>query len=157
MEQPDDCLACDLLAGRKPLPGGPIHQGAEWAVEHCVGPLGVGTVVVKPVRHVVHVADLTDSEAAAMGPLLRRTAAAVQAVVDCDQVYVCLWSHASGIPGHIHFVVQPATRTDMERFGAHGPGLQMAMFHDGTLPDLVAIETVCDGLRSALATSSPAR
>lgn len=36
-------------------------------VEHCVGPLGVGTLIVKPERHVVHVADLTAEEAASMG------------------------------------------------------------------------------------------
>ncbi|GAB3960806.1 hypothetical protein GCM10029978_011210 [Actinoallomurus acanthiterrae] len=44
-------------------------------VEHCVGPLGVGTLVVVPLRHVVHVADLNEAETAALGPLLQRTAA----------------------------------------------------------------------------------
>jgi diadenosine tetraphosphate (Ap4A) HIT family hydrolase len=47
-------------------------------VEHCVGPLGVGTLIAKPKRHVLHVAELTDREAAEMGPLLRATACAVQ-------------------------------------------------------------------------------
>jgi diadenosine tetraphosphate (Ap4A) HIT family hydrolase len=46
-------------------------------VEHCVGPLGVGTLVVKPKRHVVHVANLDDREAAELGPLLRRTSTVV--------------------------------------------------------------------------------
>lgn len=39
--------------------------------------LGVGTLIVKPKRHVLHVADLDTDEAEELGPLLRRTAAAV--------------------------------------------------------------------------------
>jgi diadenosine tetraphosphate (Ap4A) HIT family hydrolase len=68
----DACLACDLISGRIPLPGGTIARESGWVVEHCVGPLGIGTLIVKPERHVVHVADLTEAEAAAMGPLLHR-------------------------------------------------------------------------------------
>ncbi|MFL6056322.1 MAG: hypothetical protein ACJ72W_25995, partial [Actinoallomurus sp.] len=84
-------------------------------MEHCVGPLGVGplgvgTLMVKPLRHVVHVAHLDEAESAALGPLLRRTAAVVTEVVRPEQVYVCLWSHAGGVPGHIHFIVQPVSK-----------------------------------------------
>ncbi len=44
------CLACDLATGASPLPGGTIHRTQNWTVEHCVGPLGVGSlVVVQPV------------------------------------------------------------------------------------------------------------
>ena len=57
------CIACDLTAGAEDLPGGRIHETTGWVVEHCIGPLGVGTLIVKPKRHVVHVADLTQSEA----------------------------------------------------------------------------------------------
>jgi hypothetical protein len=44
----DGCLACDLAEGRLPLPGGRIHETTHWLVEHCVGPLAVGTLIVKP-------------------------------------------------------------------------------------------------------------
>jgi hypothetical protein len=50
------CIACDLSAGRAPLPGGLIHRTQHWLVEHCIGPLGIGTLIVKPERHVEHVA-----------------------------------------------------------------------------------------------------
>jgi hypothetical protein len=72
MDRMEGCLACDLAEGRLPLPGGVIHEGSHWLVEHCVGPLGVGTLLVKPKRHVTRVAELTDEEAAELGPLLRR-------------------------------------------------------------------------------------
>jgi diadenosine tetraphosphate (Ap4A) HIT family hydrolase len=145
------CLACDLTGGRRPLPGGELFASGGWRIEHCVGPLGVGTLIVKPLRHVVHVADLTAEESAALGPLLRRAAGAVTAVVRPEQVYVCLWSHADRVPGHLHFVVQPAMRADLDRYGAHGPRLQMAMFDAGVTPDEAEAAAMADRLRPALA------
>ncbi|MCU1427339.1 MAG: hypothetical protein JWL83_1339, partial [Actinomycetia bacterium] len=64
----DDCMACQLADGRRPLPGGQIFRTDHWLVEHCVGPLGLGTLVVKPERHVTSVAGLTDDEAIELGP-----------------------------------------------------------------------------------------
>lgn len=151
------CLACDLSSGAVRLPGVRVHETASWVVEHCVGPLGVGTMLVKPFRHVLHVAELTEAESAELGPLLRRVAAAVEDVMRAEQVYVCLWSHSGGVPGHIHFVVQPATRDLMERFGGYGPTLQMAMFAEAEVPDEAAVEAICARLRSALSGASNAK
>jgi diadenosine tetraphosphate (Ap4A) HIT family hydrolase len=124
------CIACDLTAGREPRPGGVIADTGLWRVEHCVGPLGVGSLIVKPVRHVVHVADLTVGEAAELGPLLRTASAIANELLQPEQVYVCLWSHAGGVPGHVHFVVQPVSRELMDRYPGppYGPMLQVAMF-----------------------------
>ncbi|WP_285939496.1 HIT family protein [Actinomadura xylanilytica] len=148
------CVACDLASGALPLPGGRIAEAPGWVVEHCIGPLGVGTLVVKPVRHVVHLADLDAAESAVLGPLLARTASAVTEAVRPDQVYACLWSHSGGEPVHIHFVVQPVTKADMERTGTYGPDLQMTMFRDGTPPDPSAVEAVCDRVRAVMARTS---
>lgn len=132
-----------------------MHRTSRWAVEHTVGPLGLGTLVVKPLRHVVHVADLDEAESAELGPLLRQTAAAVTTVIQPEQVYVCLWSHAGGAPAHIHFVVQPVTEADKTRFGALGPDLQAAMFHEGAVPGEREIELVCARLRRAFGAEEP--
>jgi len=148
----EDCLACDLLAGRRPVPGGTIDETDLWVVQHCVGPLGIGTLIVKPKRHVVHLGELDEEEAADLGPLLRRTAAAVARVFEPDQVYVCLWSHAENVPGHIHWVVQPvASSADPAR---RGPHLQAAMFDADEYPDPAAVEDAADRLRAALAVES---
>lgn len=144
------CLACDLTAGRAPLPGGSVLRTDSWVVEHCVGPLGLGTVVVKPTRHVVRVAELTAQESGELGPLLQRVSAAVTEVMAPEQVYVCLWSHAGGVPGHVHFVVQPVGEQDMARFGASGPALQVAMGAAGCFPEAAEVERVCGSLREAL-------
>lgn len=143
------CLSCDLASGRQPLPGGVIYQSDRWIVDHCVGPLGVGTLVVVPKRHVTRVSELTEAESSELGPLLRRSAAVVDELLSPEQVYVCLWSHAGGRPGHIHYVVQPITRELMGRHGAHGPKLQAAMFAGDQPPPVDAVEVFADRARSA--------
>ncbi|WP_328494907.1 hypothetical protein OHS59_20735 [Streptomyces sp. NBC_00414] len=146
----ETCMACRLAAGTDFLPGGTILRTSLWTVEHCVGPLGLGTLVVKPLRHVLHVAELTPDESAELGPLLQRTAAAVTAVTRPEQVYVCLWSHADAVPNHIHFLVQPALKPDLEHHAAHGPALQTAMFQTPTFPPEASITEICTRLRTAL-------
>ena len=146
-----DCLACDLASGRRPLPGGLIHETEAWRVEHCVGPLGVGTLVVKPKRHVLRVSALTEAESREVGPLLRRAAAVVDELLAPDQVYVCLWSHASGAPVHIHYVVQPVSRELIERYGGQGPSLQAAMFRTAAPPPAEAVEGFAERARAAFA------
>jgi diadenosine tetraphosphate (Ap4A) HIT family hydrolase len=145
----ESCLACDLTSGRSELPGGTIARESGWVVEHCVGPLGVGTLIVKPARHVVHVADLTQDEAAAMGTLLHRASSVVTELSKPDQVYVSLWSHAGRRPGHIHFVVQPVDQQTMARLDAHGPKLQAAMFESDDPPDAERIEEYANRARDA--------
>ncbi len=122
------CMACDLMAGRMTVPGGSIHETTCWRVEHCIGPLGVGTLIVKPKRHVTAVAALAPEETAELGPLIQRVSEVVTDLTGAQQVYVCLWSHAGGTPGHIHFVVQPVTRSQMARYRGYGPHLQSEMF-----------------------------
>lgn len=143
-----ECLACDLAAGRALLPGGVIHAEAGWVVEHCVGALGVGTLIVKPERHVVHVAELTPGEASAMGALIHRATRVVSELCQPEQVYVNLWSHAGGMPGHIHYVIQPVQAADMARFESHGPKLQVAMFAAGTRPDADTVEAFAHKARA---------
>jgi diadenosine tetraphosphate (Ap4A) HIT family hydrolase len=136
-----DCVACELSRGGRDLPGGLIHRTDFWLVEHCIGPLGAGTLIVKPERHITSVGDLREDEAAELGPLLKRASTVASQLVAADQVYNCLWSHAGGSPVHIHFVVQPVTEAQTSTFGVHGPHLQAAMFSAGELPGRGEIET----------------
>lgn len=146
-------MACELANGRRPLPGGRIFRTQHWLVEHCVGPLGLGTLIVKPERHVTTVASLTDDEAAELGPLLRRASAIAGQLVDADQIYNCLWSHAGGVPVHIHYVVQPVTAAVMAEFHAHGPNLQVAMFARADAPHISEIDRIAEQARQAFASA----
>ena len=98
----------------------------------------------------MRVSDLTLSEAAEMGPLLRRASSVVMELARPEQVYVCLWSHG---PVHIHFVVQPVGSTVMAEFAAHGPKLQVAMFESGVAPDEAQVQAFADAARLAFGRS----
>jgi ATP adenylyltransferase len=147
----ETCMACAVTAGTEDLPGGRIHETADWIVEHSIGPLNLGTLIVKPRRHVEHVADLSDAEVAEMGPLLRRTAKVVTDLVGPDQVYVCLWSHRGGRPAHIHWVVQPVTRALMAEVNQFGPDLQSTLFAKGEQPDRDEVEAFAARARQFMA------
>jgi diadenosine tetraphosphate (Ap4A) HIT family hydrolase len=143
-----DCWVCEMTAANG-VPGGTIHETVHWIVDHCVGPLGIGTLIVRPRRHVVHVADLDAEEAVELGPLLQQTTAVVTELVQPDQVYVTLWSHAGGEPGHIHFVVQPVPSAQMEKSERYGPYLQVEMFDAGVSPDPGAMAEFAERARAA--------
>jgi diadenosine tetraphosphate (Ap4A) HIT family hydrolase len=150
---PDDandpaCYACDLIAGRAPLPGGRIHATNHWIVEHCTGPLGVGALIVKPRRHVLHVWELSQAELEEMGPLIGATSRVVRRLTACDQVYVCLWSHGGYQAVHIHYVVQPVSETLRDQYADAGPSLQVEMFRRGDIPRVDLVETFCERARN---------
>ena len=136
----EKCLACGLSDGTLDLPGGRIYATTHWVVEHCIGPLGVGTLIVKPFRHCVHFWELTGEETEELGPLLRLVTATIQAILKPDQVYVCLWSHAGWKPGHLHFVLQPSWDSLQEAHQRPGPFLQVDMFEAKAQPAREEVE-----------------
>jgi hypothetical protein len=102
---------------------------------HVLGTFGLGALAVVPRRHVVHVAALTEDKATELGGVLKNAAAVTELtdpvqVYTCPvQVYTCQWSHINGEAAHIHVILQPIRRSDMERHpGRLGPVLQSAMF-----------------------------
>ncbi len=142
-----NCVACALAAGELPLPGGLIFRTEHWLVEHCVGPLGLGTLIVKPERHVTAVNGLSQAEANELGPLLWRTSSVASCLVESEQVYNCLWSHAGGVPVHIHYVIQPVTKVQMTSMRSYGPQLQVAMFLTAEAPHIDEVERIADEAR----------
>lgn len=147
------CLACDLTAGRVDLPGGQVLRTNSWVAEHCIGPLGVGTLVLKPLRHCTGLWDLTDAEAEELGPLTRTLVSAIKDLTSADQVFSSLWSFSGGEPGHIHYVLQPVTKAQRDQAGKSGPFIQTAMFEANDLPDRTAVERFCDDVREWLLTT----
>jgi ATP adenylyltransferase len=144
-----DCPTCDSIVSQT-APGGRIYETEYWFVDHCIGPLGVGTLIVKPKRHVLHVADLDPFEAAELGVVLQHAAAVVSELERPEQVYTTLWSHMHAVPGHIHFVVQPVTQALMDEHGGrHGVRLQAEMFDRKVYPDPDAAAAFADRARAA--------
>ena len=82
--------------------------------------------------------------------VLQQAAEVVTVLEQPEQVYVTLWSHMHAVPGHIHFVVQPVTREQMdEHEGRHGVRLQVEMFERRTSPDPVEAAAFADRARTA--------
>lgn len=144
------CLACDIIANRTPVAGGIIYQTPLWVVDHCIGPFPLGTLVLKPRRHVIAFADLDPDEAAEYGPLLVRINRAVRRINRADQVYNCQWSHGAWKAGHIHTLVQPAWNTQGKGCHKPGPHLQAAILDQGIVPSNEEIERVAVLVRYVL-------
>jgi diadenosine tetraphosphate (Ap4A) HIT family hydrolase len=141
------CETCESIRDQT-APGGCIHETEHWFVDHCIGPLGVGTLIVKPKRHVTAVAELNDAESAELGHVLKQSAAVVRDLESPEQVYVTLWSHMDAVPVHIHFVVQPVTKAQMVAHGdRHGVRLQVEMFDRKVFPDPDAAATFAEKAR----------
>lgn len=142
------CLGCDLLAGRRDLPGGVVHQTTSWVVNHVVGSMNLGTLVVSPREHVVAIADLDGTAVVELGPLLRDAARVVEAICQPEQTYVSLWSHGPGTRKHLHIVVQPVTAAVVARYGGvRSEQLQARMLAGGDEPDIADVERFCDRAR----------
>ncbi len=89
------CLGCDLQSGRRDVPGGFVHETGSWVINHVVGSMNLGTLVLSPRDHVVALAELSDDSATELGPLLRRTAQVVEAILHPEQTYAALWAHGA--------------------------------------------------------------
>jgi ATP adenylyltransferase len=146
------CLGCDVLAGRIDVPGGILHRTRSWIVNHAVGRLNLGTLVVVPRGHVVAIADLDDGAAGELGPLLRDTAAVVEAICRPEQTYVCVWSHGRTERRHLHILVQPVTAALVAQYGGlRSEQLQVRIMTTGEPPDAAAVERLCAEARQRFA------
>jgi ATP adenylyltransferase len=146
----EKCIACSLTDGTSDLPGGRIYATNHWLVEHTIGSFGIGTLIVKPFRHCLHIWELTDEETQELGPSLRLVSATIRAILKPDQVYVCLWSHAGWKPGHIHFVLQPSWNDFRLEHERPGPFLQVDMFKAGVEPARQEVEAFAARARKVI-------
>ncbi|WP_407562879.1 hypothetical protein [Streptomyces sp. 184] len=126
------------------MPGGVLHETAAWVVNHVVGPMNLGTLIVGPREHVVAVAELDDTAAAELGPLLRDTARVVETLCRPEQTYVCTWSHGREARKHLHIAVQPVTAEVRARYGGlRSEQLQARMLTAGDEPGPAEVEQFC--------------
>jgi diadenosine tetraphosphate (Ap4A) HIT family hydrolase len=86
-----------------------ILRTNHWDVVHAFGTSLEGWLVLVVRRHLTTVADLSDAEAAELGPLVQRVSAALQEVVGCDKTYVAQFAEHPDHP-HVHVHVIPRPR-----------------------------------------------
>jgi len=86
------CRICELNASEAALPlRERLYVNDTWRVAHGWSSLP-GWLVVALRRHAGALDDLTEGEAAALGPILRAASAALRRVVRCDKTYVMLFA-----------------------------------------------------------------
>lgn len=102
-----------MLAGRVEVPGGTIAETEHWHADHCIGPFGVGAVVVKAKEHVEDLWRLPDGAAAELGPFLRRMSGAIVDGLGAERAYLTMWVDKP--PLHVHMVLYPRWASDVER------------------------------------------
>lgn len=103
------CRSCELVdrrdAGAAP-PWDRILRTPEWDVVHAYGTSIEGWLVLVTRRHVAALADLTDAESAALGPLVVRVSRALRDVVGCVKTYAAQFAEDPAHP-HVHVHVIP--------------------------------------------------
>jgi diadenosine tetraphosphate (Ap4A) HIT family hydrolase len=109
----EGCLACDVLAGRVEAPGGTIAESEYWHADHCIGPFGVGALVVKTKEHVESLWELPDGAAAELGPFLRRISGAIVEGLGAERAYLTMWVDKP--PLHVHLVLYPRWPAEEKR------------------------------------------
>ncbi len=154
MRTVDGCLGCEIVAGRREVPGGILHQTTRWIVNHAVGRLNLGTLVAAPRDHVVAVADLDDVASVELGPLLRAAARVVEEICRPEQTYVCVWSHGLTERRHLHILVQPVTTALVAQYGGlRSEQLQARVLASGEPPEPAEVERFCAAARQRFAGS----
>ena len=116
------CIACDVVSGRIVPPGGIILDDGVWVLSHSVSPVLLrGWLILEPRRHVEHLAELTEPEAAALGPLIARASSAVMRALQAEKVYACSFGE---LVRHVHWYLIPRY-ADMS---VHGVAVLNEMF-----------------------------
>lgn len=104
-----DCRTCELIE-RRSADEAPCWDAIQrtpcWDVVHAYGTSIEGWLVLVVRRHIASVAELTDSEAAELGPLIRDVSAALRLVVGCQKTYVAQFAEDPAHP-HVHVHVIP--------------------------------------------------
>jgi hypothetical protein len=102
------------------------------------------------------IAELDDTRAAELGPLLRDTACVVKTLCRPEQIYVCMWSHGRDARRHLHIAIQPVTAEVRARYGGlRSEQLQARMLADGDELDITEVEQFCERARELFRAMRP--
>jgi len=109
----DGCPICALERPARRHPELVVWEDPLWIVRHHALPAPLaGWFLLVSKRHLGGPADLGPEEAAAFGPVLQRTSAAVRAVTGAPKVYAIAFGE--GAPHlHVHLVPRFAERDDL--------------------------------------------
>jgi diadenosine tetraphosphate (Ap4A) HIT family hydrolase len=151
MEDPNDCFICRKQSGAIAVAGGVIYEDDLVYAGHAgmsEDPDGayLGYLMAEPRRHVRGLADLSDTEAGAMGRLVTRLSGALVGALRAEHVYSFVLGHH--VP-HLHVHVVPRYPGAPEEYW----GTRVDEWPDAPRGGGVEIAEVCDRLREHLGVS----
>jgi diadenosine tetraphosphate (Ap4A) HIT family hydrolase len=112
------CTACDLLAGRRSVPGGLVWRGGGLALHALDGPCPIaGWLVLTAERHCRALHDLDPEATARLGPIAQRVAVAQRGVLGAEHVYLFAIGDALH---HFHLHLVPRYQTTPQRLRGRG-------------------------------------
>ena len=137
------CLFCRIVAGE--LPGTFVYRDDDCAAFMDIQPVNPGHVLVVPVRHATHLADMPPESAGRLMAVAHRVAAALRASgLRCDGVNLFLADGEAAMQEvpHVHLHVFPRWRGD-------GFGLRFGAEYKNK-PAREALDAVAGQIREAL-------
>ncbi len=139
MTEPEPCLACDVVHGRRTLPAGVLLREGGFALHVLADPSPLrGWLVLTSERHARAWYDLEAGELAALGPLAARIMAAQRAALGAEHVY----AFAIGdVLRHFHLHLVPRYAGTPER-------LRGRRCFEGTADDALPEEEVARAARA---------
>ncbi len=133
-----DCVVCRSVAGVERIsPGGFIHEGEFWLVDHAYPTSHLGWVVLVLKRHAeaLHELDLKESEE--LGRLQWAVSGALRMATDCVKEYSVCYCEREGF-SHVHFHIIPrADGLGPEQRGAN-------VFAKSTEADVLSAQSIAD-------------
>jgi diadenosine tetraphosphate (Ap4A) HIT family hydrolase len=118
-----ECRTCELLARRdrgEALLWDSVVRTPFWDLVHCDRGEVEGWMILVVRRHVSSVAELTETEAAALGPLARQVSRALTEVLGCESTYFVNFAEH---PQHRHVHVHVIARAHDLAPEFRGPGI----------------------------------
>jgi len=112
-----------------------IYQTEFWDVAHAFDTALPGWLVLVLQRHIESLDELTDQEAAELGPLIRRISLSLKTVIGCVKTYVIQFAEHEDHP-HVHFHIvprmadQPADRRSTQVFAYLGVSQEESVSED---------------------------
>ncbi len=112
------CGGCEVVAGRRPVPGGIVLRQGGFALHALDGPSPVpGWLVLTAERHCRALYDLDAAAAAGLGPLLQRVMQAQRSALGAEHVYLFA---IGDVLHHCHLHLIPRYATTPDRLRGRG-------------------------------------
>jgi diadenosine tetraphosphate (Ap4A) HIT family hydrolase len=140
------CIFCDRLRDPSPLRDRLIYEDDLFHVSHQVddaGPTYLGLALLQTKRHVRDLSDLSEQEAQALGPLLRRLSRGVEEATGAEWTYCYSFLEGSR---HLHILVTARYRGVPREFVR----LAISDWPDAPKGDRESVRRLCQAISAAM-------